>query len=109
MKVREIIEKNKGNYDELEINKFTDKSRRIHSDFIENLDEVMAIEQLYETEAATFEIMDEEEYANTINANSSVITDFAEWFGNKDAKVLVIMFPEDFDEDEFESFEEIEM
>ena len=36
-------------------------------------------------------LMDEDDYNNTICANGCVSADFTEWYGDKDAKVLVCM------------------
>ena len=39
----------------------------------------------------SYQVMDEEEYHNTVEANSSTLTDFADTYGKADAKVLVIL------------------
>lgn len=44
-----------------------------------------------ESEVGLYELMDEEDYNNSIMANSSEYADFEEWYDNKDAKVLCIM------------------
>ena len=38
--------------------------------------------------------MNEEEYNNTIEANSCDVANFETWYGNKDAVVLVIILNE---------------
>lgn len=43
------------------------------------------------TEVGFYELMDEEEYNDTILANTIIHADFDDWYGNKDAKVLCIM------------------
>lgn len=39
--------------------------------------------------------MDEEDYQHSILANSCEVADFAQWYDDKDAKVLVMMLAED--------------
>lgn len=91
MTVSEIIEKENGNYAEVEVWQYTDKSHRLHSDFIRNIDGQYAIDCYEFCEAHDYRIMDEEEYNATVLANTSEYADFDSWYGNKDAKVLVIM------------------
>lgn len=89
MTVSEII-KNE-NFKEFEVWKYSDNTKRLHSDFIKNVDGVYSFDTYKDIEADNFYIMDEEEYNNTICANSSVYADFDSWYGNKEAKILVIM------------------
>ena len=42
-------------------------------------------------EVGLYELMDEEEYNNTIMANCDIYADFEDWYGDKDAKVLCVM------------------
>ncbi len=51
----------------------------------------MSIDNLPENFTGQVELMDEEEYGNTILANSSMYADFEDWYGCKDAKVLVVV------------------
>ena len=44
-----------------------------------------------ESEVGLYELMDEEDYAHSILANSCVSADFEGWYGSKEAKVLCIM------------------
>lgn len=42
-------------------------------------------------EVGLYELMNEEEYNNTLMANGDIYADFEDWYGDKDAKVLCIM------------------
>lgn len=42
-------------------------------------------------EVSLYELMDEEEYNNTLLANGCLDADFDEWYGDKNAKILCIM------------------
>jgi hypothetical protein len=48
-----------------------------------------------ERDRILYAVMDEEEYNDTLLANTCIEADFAEWYNNKDAKVLVIMVEPD--------------
>lgn len=86
MKIKEIIEENKGNYYNIEVYKFNSNNKRIHTDFINYLEDYNT-----EDEVEDYVLMDEEEYDTTILANSTERANFEEWYDNKDAKVLVII------------------
>jgi len=73
-----------------------------HSDFISFLDNtgtdknkfqeyVKTIGENYTDEVLVAEVMDEEGYNTTINANYSMGDDFEEEYGNKNAEVLCIL------------------
>lgn len=91
MTVKKIIEQEKGNYVEYEVWKYSDRTRRLHTDFIDNVDEVYSLDVYENIEALGYQLMDENNYEHTICANDSMKADFKTWYGNKDAKVLVIM------------------
>lgn len=86
--IREIINKEK--YVECEIYKYNGSRRSIHTDFIISTDAEIEDVEIQELEA-DYELLNEEEYNNTIYANCGEYADFAEWYGDKDAKVLVIV------------------
>lgn len=92
MTVREIITNVSSKADNLttfEIWKYTDKTERLHTDFIKNIDGEYSLERLNDFEADYF-IMDESEYDKTICANCQA-ANFEEWYDDKNVKVLVIM------------------
>ena len=77
---------------EVEIYRFNQADRYIcgiHTDNTANMD--MKVSDLPDEFNGDVQLMDEEEYANTILANSSMDADFADWYGNNDAKVLVVV------------------
>lgn len=95
MTIKEVKEHYKGQYVECEIYRFTDFTHRVHSDFIYTPDDIE--NDLYnENEEVVYEeLMDEEEYGMTVIANCDVTADFEDWFGDKNAQILVIILSED--------------
>lgn len=91
MTVREILAREKGNYTTYEVWKYKDGTHRLHTDFIENIDSDTDISTYGDAEAYYYNLFDEEDYNGSINANSCVTDDFEQLYGDKDAKVLVIM------------------
>lgn len=92
MTIKEVKEHYRGQYVECEIYRFTDFTHRVHSDFISDDIE----DELYnENEEVLYEeLMDEEEYGMTVIANTDTVADFADWFGDKNAQILVIILSE---------------
>ena len=89
MTVRQIKEKEKGNFAGVEIYKFRDNEHIIHADYIIAVDDVDE-----ETEAADYRLMGEEEYNKTIYACSSYTANFEGYYDDKNARVLVIVLGE---------------
>lgn len=95
MTVNEVLEKEyNDSIASYEIWKYTDKTRRLHTDFIKNIDEEYSRDILGGLQIESYHIMDEDEYNSTICANCDS-ADFEEWYDNKDAKVLVIVIDYD--------------
>ena len=93
MKVKDIISKyGKGKI--VEVYAYTDKSHRLHSDYIVNVDGEYSEDIYLDKEVADYEIMEEGRYNDTILANTSMY--FSEIFDAND-KVLVIVLPEDWE------------
>lgn len=59
-----------------------------------------------ETKVGLHELMNEEDYQHSIDANNSIPTNFEEWYGDKNAKVLVLMLADDYDCDNEDESEE---
>ena len=94
MTIKEVKEQYKGQYVECEIYRFTGSVHNIHSDFIYTPDDVED-DQYNENEEVVYEeLMDEEEYGRTVIANGDVTADFEDWFGDKNAQILVIILSE---------------
>lgn len=91
MTVKEIIENeyNENEYAEYEVWQYTTSAKKLHRDFVRNIDEEYSLNSYANCEAE-FYAMDEAEYNRTVWANGDS-ADFNEWYGNKDAKVLVIV------------------
>ncbi len=88
--LRELLKSHKGEYTDWEAYAYTDRSRRLRTDFIKSIEDVNL-----DAEVDDWWLMDEEEYNDTILSNSSVPADFAEWYDDADAKVLVVVVKED--------------
>lgn len=94
MTIKEVKEYYRGQYVECEIYRFTDFTHRVHSDFIYTPDDIEN-DQYNENEEVVYEeLMDEEEYGRTVIANGDVTADFEDWFGDKNAQILVIILSE---------------
>lgn len=97
MTVKELIkEQYNDSIADFEVWAYVGKVHKIHGDFITNLDEVFSKEKYQDCEVVSWEIMDQERYANSIVANSIENADFEMWYDDKDAKVLVIVIGEEF-------------
>ena len=85
MNIKEINEKEKGNYTEIEVYSPLDKyhSWNFHGDFITYVEDYTGLE-----EVARYSIMDENDYNNSILANCG--TRFNEIYAEKD-KILAIL------------------
>ena len=64
-------------------------TRDIHTDNVSSVD--MSVDELPDKFKGQVRLMDEREYNNTIGANSSMSADFEDWYGDKRAKVLVVV------------------
>lgn len=96
MTVRDLIKKENGNYSDYEVWMYSDGSHKLHTDYIKNIDGEYSKSQYFDAEAVNYEIMDCNEYNNTILANCEP-EDFSEIYGDDNAKVLVIMLDYDWD------------
>lgn len=96
MTIKEVIEENKGKYTELEVYKARSNGKyypnSFHTDNCELLGDTSPYGNFSEDmEVGLYELMNEEEYNNTIMTNCDIYADFEDWYGDKDAKVLCIM------------------
>ena len=83
MTVKETLDCYKGKFADVEF--YTGNGHGFHTDNIRPVENYSGSETVIEES-----LMDEETYANSINANSCVDTDFAAWFGSKTAKILCV-------------------
>ncbi len=94
MTIEEIVIDLKGKYTNIELYEPVSRGqyfpRYFHTDNCKFLD-VGSINTMLQKEAVLWEIMTEDEYNNTIMANSEERAKFDDWFGSKEAKVLCIM------------------
>lgn len=82
---------------DVEIYRYSDRTRRIHTDTLDGLDvklEELPDEWEGKEDYLDCEIMDKERYDDSIYANSSMNID--DWWENDDNRVMVVIVPEDF-------------
>ena len=65
----------------------------IHTDNTKSLD--ISIDNLPDEFDGMVELMTEQEYNDSVLANSSVSAEFEDWYGDKNAKVLVVVLTMD--------------
>lgn len=90
--INELIKNSNADYWEIY------KGRKFHTDYCYCIDWLDADEHVIDRDKEMeidWEIMDEDRYGSTILANSTVIADFAEWFGDNDAKILCVLIKGD--------------
>lgn len=93
MTIKEVKEIYKGQYENIEVYRPNGIGNHYPNHF--HTDNCKFTEEYTDdSEVGLYELMDEEDYEHSINANSCVTTDFMEWYDNKKAKVLCIMLRE---------------
>ncbi len=95
MTIKELLDKYDGQYVDYEVYCRVGKighSRIFHTDTIEEI-----LEGGYRDtwEILDYELMNEQDYDTSVLANASPEADFAEWYGDKEAKLLCILVSED--------------
>ena len=93
----EIKKMYEGRYADIEFYKFRFNNRIIHTDYIEYIEDVSD-----DAPVEDFELMDEERYNFSVLANCCGETDFKTWYGSSEARVLVVIVADDYNEDEDE-------
>lgn len=87
MTIRELKEMLKGRYADIEYYKYKDgRNKKIHTDFIEWIEDPSP-----KAEIEHYMLMDEEEYNDTILANSIEEEPFISAYGSADAQVLIVI------------------
>ena len=87
--VKEIKKIYKGRYDDIEFYRFRFNQKRIHTDYIEYIEDASD-----DAPVENFELMDEERYNFSVQANCEN-ADFEAWYDKPDARVLVIIVADD--------------
>jgi len=89
MTIKELKDSLNGQYADCEVYKFRDNEHQMHADYI------IAVNDVDESwEVCEYKLMGNQEYNKTIYACSSYTADFEDYFGSKDAKVLIIVLKE---------------
>lgn len=97
MTIKDVKELFKNEFEEIEVFKANSHGRYYPNRF--HTDNCSATEDYSdESEVGLYELMDEEDYNNSIMANINDYARFEEWYGNKEAKVLCIMLADCEDE-----------
>lgn len=90
MTIKELKEIFKNRYVDMEVYEANSKGkyypRTFHTDNCRWIDDYTE-----ESEVGLYELMDEEDYNNSLLANSSFSFSFEDYYGNKDVKILCIM------------------
>ena len=77
---------------EVQIFRFTELDKYVHGIHTDNTGGMdMKVADLPEEFKGDVQLMDEEEYDSTILANAMYDADFEDWYGDKNAKVLVVV------------------
>lgn len=86
MTIEEVEDLFKGQYANVEVYKnYNSTKYGFHTDRIKSVDNFSSTEEVKE-----YSLVNEEEYGETVLANSSLNANFEEWYGDKNAKVLLI-------------------
>ena len=96
MTIAEVKELYRGKYVNLEVYRSLSSGHcypnHFHTDnCVELGDSSPNGEYTEDMEAVLYELMNQDEYNNTLMANCNIYADFNDWYGNKNAKVLCIM------------------
>lgn len=86
MTVREVKEMFKGDYVDVEV--YEDKFQHrvgFHTDFIKDVEDYSDDDEVLE-----YQLMDEDEYSQSILANTGEQADFSDWYDDKDVEVLIL-------------------
>lgn len=78
MKIEDILNDYSNNFIDWETYEYTDKTQRLHTDFIKSID----LNSTDDIDNFDVFLLNEEEYNNTILANSCVQANFNEWYGD---------------------------
>lgn len=90
MTIAEIKEIYNGKYSDIEIYEANTKGQCFPNHF--HTDNCNPTENYSDNDEIAFvELMNENDYNNSILANSEISADFDDWYGNKDAMVLCVM------------------
>ena len=68
---------------------YNGKRHIVHTDSIVSIDEML--EDFDDDTPCDCYLMDENEYEHAILANSSIRADFADWYGDPNAKILIVI------------------
>lgn len=90
MTIKNVKDMYKGKYEDIEIYRPCSIGEHYPNHF--HTDNCSFTEEFTdESEVGLYELMDEEDYNNSIMSNVSDYADFEGWYGNKNAKILCIM------------------
>lgn len=92
-KIADLLKEEVNKCADVELYGYAGRKHSIHTDCIVPLDDELNFKELYCTDIneIDFEVMDEDDYNDKVLANSSIEADFEEQYGDKKAKVLVVV------------------
>jgi len=114
MTVREVFKKYQGQYVDKEVYAYKEKVHRINAEFLEAIDEIYDDNAFLDKKVDDCFLMDEEEYNLKIWSSMPDRADFADLYGDKTARLLVVVLNENWNrgeqtEDEPVTEEKIEL
>lgn len=87
MTIKELKTKYEGEYADIEVYRMKDDGTpHFHTDVIESVEDCSD-----DTEVTKWSLMHENEYDETVLANSCEYANFSEWYDDKDARVLCVL------------------
>ena len=84
--LKELLKEQGKKYMDIEVYRYKSNKHIIHTDFIDWVEDYTDDSKVFD-----YELMDEDEYNETILANSGIQADFCEWYLKDKAKVLIII------------------
>lgn len=92
-KIADLLKEEVDKCAEVELYGYAGRNHSIHTDCIVSLDDELNFKELYckDINEIDFEVMDEDDYNNTVLANACYRADFEELYGDKKAKILVVV------------------
>jgi len=100
MTVKDVFKMYQGQYADKEVYAYSDKVHRLNAEFLESIDTVYGDEFYLDKKVEDYSLMNEEEYNSTIWSSMPFRADFADLYGDKTARILVVVLNENWNREE---------